>query len=116
MTIALIDGDIVAYRAAASAEKEEEDIALIRTDKTMGDILNEVGATGHKTFLSGSREDNFRTKICDQYKINRVSVPRPQHLEACKMFLITHYKAVRCTHYEADDALGMEQKLSGTII
>jgi len=117
MTIALVDADIVAYRAAASCkEDDEQDIALIRTDKTMQEIMSDVGATGHKVFLSGSRETNFRYKVSLDYKANRVDMVRPVHLEAAKMFLVTQWGAEVCTGYEADDGLGMAQKPSGTTI
>jgi hypothetical protein len=37
--IALIDGDIVAYVNAASAENDPKEIALLRADKFLRDIL-----------------------------------------------------------------------------
>ena len=37
--IALLDGDLVAYRCAASAESDPVDIAIIRADRLMRDIL-----------------------------------------------------------------------------
>lgn len=114
--LALIDGDIVAYRCAASAENEDRDIAFIRTRVMMRDILDEVNATSHKVFLSGVREDNFRMKVDPEYKANRKDVIRPQHLDATKEFLVTNWQAQVCKGYEADDGLGMEQKAEGTVI
>ena len=37
--LALIDADIVAYRCAASAEEENLDVALMRADKMMMEML-----------------------------------------------------------------------------
>ena len=82
--IALVDGDIVAYRCAASAEKEEISIALMRTNMMMEDIMLDTEATEFKVYLSGSKEDNFRYKVNPEYKANRKDVVRPIHLEACK--------------------------------
>ena len=49
------------------------------------------------------------------YKANRTA-PRPKHWEACRQFLVTHHKAKIVEGYEADDALGMEQRDNGTTI
>ena len=109
MTTALIDADIVAYRCAASAMKDPMDIALIRTDKLMQEILGSTGATNYKAYISGYSEDNFRRKVNPQYKANRVDVIKPDHLMACQEFLVTHWKAEIVRGYEADDAMGMAQ-------
>tara|TARA_R110000868_G_scaffold6738_1_gene37687 strand:- start:423 stop:1136 length:714 start_codon:yes stop_codon:yes gene_type:complete len=109
MTTALIDADIVAYRCAASAEKEEASIAMMRTDLLMQEIISATGSTGYKAYLSGYGEDNFRRKVDPQYKANRVDVVKPIHLAACQEFLVTHWKAETVRGYEADDAMGMSQ-------
>ena len=109
MTIALIDSDIVAYRCACSAEKEEQSIALMRTDILMKEIMDATGATGYKAYISGFGEDNFRRKIDLLYKDNRKDVVKPIHLAACQEFLVTHWKAEVVRGYEADDAMGMAQ-------
>lgn len=113
---ALIDGDIVAYRCAASAEKEELDIALMRATVMMNDLLSETSATGFKIFLSGGREDNFRVKVDPEYKANRKDLVRPIHLDATKKLLITNWQAKVCNGYEADDGMGMEQQEQGTVV
>jgi len=114
--IALVDGDIVAYRCAASAEKEELSIALMRTNMMMEDIMLDTEATEFKVYLSGSKENNFRYKVNPEYKANRKDVVKPIHLEACKEFLVTYWKATVCTGMEADDGLGIDQRPDGTII
>jgi 5'-3' exonuclease len=111
---ALVDGDLVAFRAAASAEKEDVQIALFRTDRTVQDILDESGATEHIIFLTGDK--NFRKEVCPDYKANRKDRVLPQHLAACKQFLVTHWKANTCNGYEADDGLGMAQRDHGTVL
>ena len=109
MKIALVDGDIVAYRCAASAENDDMSIALMRTDILMKDIMDNTQATSHKVFLSGSKDSNFRYTVNPSYKANRIGKPEPKHLAACKQFLVTHWGAVVCDGHEADDALGYSQ-------
>lgn len=107
---ALIDGDIVVYRSAASAEEDETWIALARADQLVRDILADVGATEYKVFLTGT--NNFRREIAPTYKANRPDY-RPKHWQAVRDFLITQHKAVMCNGYEADDQMGIEQDKEG---
>ena len=102
---ALIDADIVAYRCAASAEEEPYEIALLRVDKLMMDILEKE--INHISFLSG--ENNFRYNINPQYKANRKDKPKPRWLDTCRGYLVDEYKAIVVDGYEADDALGIHQ-------
>jgi len=48
---ALIDGDIVVYRGAASAEKEEQWVALARADQMIQDILADTGSDSYSVYL-----------------------------------------------------------------
>lgn len=115
--IALIDGDIVAYRCSAACENEPVEIALIRTYDMMQNILDETGASSYKCFLSG--DNNFRYTINPDYKQNRKDKVDPIHRQACKDFLVSDWNAIVVDGYEADDALSMEQtrlrKLAGII-
>lgn len=104
---ALIDGDIVAYRCAASAEKEESWIAVARTRELVEQILAHVDATTWKLFLSGP--NNFRYDIYPQYKANRDRSLTPRHLNVCRDYLIKEFDAEVTIGYEADDALGIAQ-------
>ena len=105
--LALVDADIVAYRCAASAEKESEEwIATSRVKQLLEDILHETGATEYKLFLSG--EKNFRKDIYPEYKANRTQ-PKPKWLVHCKQWMVDHWGAETTDGYEADDALGMGQ-------
>ena len=102
---ALIDGDIVCYRSAASAEKDDQEIALIRASRTLQDIISVCDASEVKLFLSGTA--NFRRDIYPDYKANRLKLVKPKHLNAVKEFLILQWGAEVTDGYEADDALGM---------
>lgn len=117
MTIALVDGDIVAYRASASAEKDDERIALIRAHRTLQDIVSVTGADEIKVFLSGST--NFRKDIYPEYKANRDHLPRPRFLQAVREFIVLDWSAEVTDGYEADDALGVasqEREIGSSIV
>lgn len=103
---ALIDGDIICYRSAASAEKDDQEIALIRASRTLQDILSVTDASDVAIYLSGTA--NFRKEIYPEYKANRLKLPKPKHLNAVKEFLILQWGAEVTDGYEADDALGIE--------
>jgi len=112
---ALIDGDIVVYRCAASAENEEETwISLTRADKMIQEILEDTKSSCYSVFLTG--EGNFRRELAPSYKANRPD-NRPRHWQAVREFLVTQHQAFMCNGYEADDEMGVQQdKLYGSTI
>lgn len=111
---ALIDADLVAYRCAASAEGEPLEIAVLRTDKLMRQLIEETGSDAYRAFLTGTT--NFRKEIDPSYKANRTQ-PSPKWLHDCKEFLVTEWKAEVADNCEADDLLGIAQcKSEGTVI
>lgn len=117
MTVALVDGDIVAYRSAASAEKESDgNIAIIRAHRTLQDIVSVTGADEVVVFLTGST--NFRKEIFADYKANRDNLPRPRFLQAVREFLVLEWGAEVTDGFEADDALGVasQEREIGTSI
>ncbi len=110
--VALIDGDIVAYRSSASCEpsktrehREEEFVAKGRAN----DICNRIGdkcqADELRVFLSGV--GNFRYVLFPNYKANRVGVPKPKHLGAVQQLLVKKWGAKVIDGMEADDAIGI---------
>lgn len=107
MTIALLDGDLVAYRSAAAAEKDSFPIARHYMEQTIDTILAETGATEFRIALSGP--NNFRYQVYPEYKANRVTQQRPQFLTECKDFLHFTYNAEYSDNCEADDLLGIWQ-------
>lgn len=106
----LIDGDIVVYRAAASAENDELWIALARADQIIRDIIADTGATSYNVYLTGS--NNFRREIAPSYKANRPD-SRPKHWQAVREFLVTQHRAFLCNGFEADDQMGIQQDKLG---
>lgn len=112
--LALIDGDIVAYRCAASTFLQEDGtkvpapwgIIKSRCNEMLTTIFAAVGADKHKIWISGV--GNFRYDLYPQYKANRTA-PRPPHLEDLKEFLVVEWGARVADGIEADDALAMDQ-------
>ena len=102
----LIDGDIIVYRGAASAEEDDVWVALARADQMIQDIIADTGSTSYNVYLTGT--GNFRRDISVSYKANRPD-SRPKHWEAVREFLITQHKAMMCNGYEADDEMGVQQ-------
>jgi hypothetical protein len=106
--IAFLDADIVAYRCAASAENDPQDIAEIRVNDLIQRILYETNSESYLGFLSGS--NNFRYEIYPEYKANRKGKPKPKHLEACREHLVKQWQCKITDGIEADDALGIEHQ------
>jgi 5'-3' exonuclease len=104
----LIDGDIVAYRAAASTENEPLDVCLYRIDDTMR-VIKEAckNFLESSTYLTGT--DNFRKVVCPNYKANRKDKIKPRWLKESRDYLISRHGAEVINGAEADDALGWSQ-------
>jgi len=106
--LALLDGDIFAYRCAASAEKDPVEVAIWRARESIEQCLHAVSATEYQVWLSDKRENNFRYAIYPEYKANRTQ-PKPIHLDAVREYLLSDFKANIASGQEADDALGIAQ-------
>lgn len=111
----LIDGDIVAFRCAASCEPtktkeylESFEDCIIRTD----DLLNRITSSfdvelPYKLYLGGS--DNFRYEIDPLYKANRKDKVPPTYLQQIREHLVLNWKAEIVNGMEVDDMLGISQ-------
>jgi 5'-3' exonuclease len=109
--IALIDMDLVVFRSAASAENDPLGIAIYRAEELLDNILNKVGATEYKAYISS--DTNFRKEIYPEYKAQRNPV-KPVHLLDMKEYALTKMNAVLSPQgLEADDMLGIEQDKVG---
>lgn len=112
---ALIDGDIVAYRCAASVKEDEPmDLAIYRVDVLIQQIIEATDATSMRVFVKG--KDNFRYKIYPEYKANRRDTPDPIWRKACHEHLLKAHGAEEAHGMEADDMLGINQQEEGTVI
>ena len=96
----------MAYRCAASANNDEQWVAIARVDDLMRRILHETNAYDYQAFLTGS--GNFRYTIDPQYKANRKDTERPKWLEACREHLVVTWKASVSEGCEADDLIATE--------
>jgi DNA polymerase I len=103
--LAIVDGDLIAYRCAASANNDAVEIAIWRVDDLVRRILHDTGSTEHIIFLSG--EVNFRKQLDPTYKAHRTQ-ERPIWLEDCREHLVKTWGAKVTENIEADDAIGIE--------
>ena len=111
--VALVDGDIIAYRCAASclptkADPDKREEAFVAKGRA-ADICNRIGdqckADELRIFISGT--GNFRYALYPDYKANRRDVPKPEHLGAVQQFLARKWGATFVDGMEADDAIGI---------
>jgi DNA polymerase-1 len=107
----LVDGDIVAYRAAFSTQDMFPQDAENKTDELMDYILGETlmfpNPNDYKVFLTGS--GNFRFDIAKSfpYKGNRSGVEKPIHLSVTRGRLVSKWGAVVSEGEEADDLIAI---------
>lgn len=117
--LSVIDGDLIAYQAAASCQVNENvwtgekldepicDQTSLETAITIAvDTWTEwSGGTERMVCLTGSR--NFRKTVSETYKANRDPAAKPVGLGRAKAFLVERYGA-RCVEgLEADDLIGL---------
>lgn len=122
-SVVVVDGDIVAYRCAASCEPnkqkpflEDAPFAIARMHDLMSKmflIASDYGGRKVKVYLSG--EGNFRKIIDPSYKAHRTQPP-PTWLSVCQQELFQQYDTEITTGYEADDALGIAATENDAII
>lgn len=109
----LIDGDIIAYRAAFSTEqmgssdteKKIDDLIWFILDKTT--VFPELHED-YVVYLTG--KGNFRNEIAKShvYKGNRKSVQKPRHLQHARDYMHGKYEAIISQGEEADDLIAIE--------
>lgn len=104
---ALVDGDIVAFRAAASAENEDVWIACSRAQTIIEQILVETNSNEYEIWLTG--KGNFRYNVYPEYKGNRRGMYRPKWEKEVKQYLVLDWEANTAEGCEADDMLGARQ-------
>lgn len=117
----LVDGDMIAYRAAASCEptkdkpeREPLESAIFRANDLLYRINNTVASEGYRIFLSGSR--NFRKILYPEYKANRDGIPKPEYLDTIRELLVREWEAEICDGYEADDGIGIAHNENTIIV
>ena len=107
----LVDGDIVAYRAAFSTQDLFPEAARRKVDDLMLYILGETlvfyTEVDYEVYLTG--QGNFRYDIAKSapYKGNRRDVEKPVHLSLCREYLVDKWGAIVSEGEEADDLIGI---------
>ncbi len=117
--IALIDGDVLVYRAAFAVEKSidwgdgkhtlhaDEGEARDAVDLLFRNILAAVETTEYQLALTCHETVNFRKAFYPQYKENRTSVRKPLVWKFLRDHLTAAYNAQTRPNLEADDILGI---------
>ncbi len=107
MTKLLLDGDLFAYRCAASAGTDTVERAQYYVESLLDTCINDLQADNFQFYLTG--DTNFRFQVYPEYKANRLDVPKPAHLPALREFLTTRYNAIMSDNCEADDCMAIAQ-------
>jgi hypothetical protein len=105
---AILDGDILAYRAAFWADSEGPEWLELR----MADDLKRWTPEGVDEVivaLSCRRDDNFRRDYYPDYKAHRNERPSPETLPDALAWLNDNATCLRKPRIEADDLIGMWQ-------
>jgi 5'-3' exonuclease len=107
----LIDGDIVAYRAAFATQdysyKEAED----KVDELMDYIISDTielpfpSKEDFQTYLTGKTNFRFDIAKSHPYKGNRKDVEKPKHLASARQHMMNKYDAIVSEDEEADDLI-----------
>jgi 5'-3' exonuclease len=115
----LIDGDIVAYRAAFATEDSSPKDAEEKCTDILDYILGETALpfpdkSDYMVFLTG--KGNFRYDIAKSfpYKGNRSKREKPIHLSHIRDFMVKEYDAIVSEEEEADDLIAKEATRLGS--
>lgn len=118
-TIALIDGDVLVYRAAFAVEQAidwgdgihtlsaDEDQAKQAMDGFIDEILNDLKTKEYHVALTCHETVNFRKEVFPQYKENRTTLRKPLVWKFLREYLMDQYNAHTKPNIEADDILGI---------
>ena len=107
----LIDGDPFAYRAAFSCEDESIEDAIDKVDDLLDQALQEVlwspTEEDYQVFLTGKGNFRYDIAVTHEYKGNRKTVDKPQHLQEIRKHMEENWSAIVSEGEEADDLIGI---------
>lgn len=113
----IIDGDIVAYKAAVQSEVDThwgDGFWTLHAEETQGKYLvaSEIEDTkeklnADKIIVALTDRNNFRKDVLPTYKDNRKQKRKPLLLSPLRKFLIEEYDAIILPNLEADDVMGI---------
>lgn len=106
---ALIDGDIIAYTVAASADRYPMDRLDItdRLEAEVQDWMRRAFCSDYYMCLTTSRKKNFRREVYPDYKKTRDDRKAPEELGFCYEFIKEHMTCFSRPIFEADDGMGI---------
>ena len=116
-TTALIDGDMLIYKAACASEVEtrwEDNIWTLQSDENqavaitrdlIAGVLSKLRLT--KCILFFTTGKLFRHEIYPDYKSNRLGKRKPLGLSAIRARMMADYESVIEPRLEADDVIGI---------
>ena len=116
MTTLLIDGDIIAYKACASAETPVnwgdglwtlhcwEDEVAVRIDDQIQKLME---APVDDCIVALSDKENYRKEVASYYKANRSKTRKPMLLGWSRDYIASKYNTIIYRRLEADDVLGI---------
>ena len=114
---AVIDGDMVVYRAGFASEQEikwDDDIWTLQSsepemkviiDDMIEYAVDQTQSDAYLMVFSDSR--NFRYSIFPDYKANRKDKRKPLGIKAITEWAFKNHNGVRKNNLEADDVIGM---------
>lgn len=104
--LGFLDGDLLAYPAAAKLDKEN-DFELVKNylDSKVLEIIEDFCLDDLVIFLSPGK--SFRQEVYPLYKANREATQAPRWLAPCKAYLRDRWGAYAERPYECDDLLGI---------
>jgi hypothetical protein len=103
---AILDGDIIAYKAACLTDIEGSDGLL----KRLRYAVKKWIPSGIKDIIvafSCNRKDNYRRDFWVKYKAKRDGAAAPDSLQECKDCIYDNWECVDVPRLEADDLLGI---------
>jgi 5'-3' exonuclease len=114
MTVALLDGDIIAYQAAVYGEEEDyfgDGAPTLDRQKAFESTATQVArwtkeADAKSAVVVFSGMDNFRYEILPTYKHNR-KAEKPALYAEVVAHMEANFKCLRKNRLEADDTLGI---------
>lgn len=119
-TTLLIDGDILAYQAAASVEEKSDwgdgvksvtvgnpKLAESNLKDTIERLHETLGVEEGIVCLSCPTVECFRMDVLPTYKGNRTDVAKPQLLPHIRDYIRENYKTKEVARLEADDVMGI---------
>lgn len=110
----LIDGDIIAYRAAFATQDLFPDDAKAKVEELMDYILEQTidlpfpTKSDYQVYLTGKTNFRFEVAKSHPYKGNRASTEKPIHLGLSRDHMSEKYDAIVSDNEEADDLIAKE--------